>query len=453
MTDRQHAGTTEIERLRSENERLLHMVDVLMERAEQDQGSRGGDYALFETAAVLEETVKARTAELVEANRRLMDEIARRRSAEDELQRAKARAERASANKSNFLTAVSHDLQQPLTAARLLLQAIADSADDDEVLDLAASGQATLETMESLLGSLIDIAKLDSGVVQPQPTHFRLDVLLHRLGGEYRLHAESADLTCRVRCPPATVYSDPVLVERAVRNLLGNAVRYTRDGGILLTARPRRGAWRVGVYDTGPGIPEREQQRIFRGFYQLRNGRDGEAQGLGLGLTIVRMIAELIGAGIVLRSRPGHGSAFGITLPAGQPEQARDPGQRADSGAHARDLAGEEVLVVENDQAVMLGMATLLRQWGARVHTCYAPPERAPAAAATALIDYHLGGAGENGLEVATRLRGTHPGLRAVIVTSERGEWLTRQCRELGVELLHKPVDTARLRDLLQARR
>ncbi|WP_440995826.1 ATP-binding protein [Arhodomonas sp. SL1] len=443
----------ELERLRAENARLQRMVDVLMERAEQEQGGRGGDYALFETAAVLEETVKARTAELVEANRRLMDEIARRRSAEDELQRAKARAERASANKSSFLTAVSHDLQQPLTAARLLLQAIADSAADDEVLDLAASGQATLETMESLLGSLIDIAKLDSGVVRPQPGHFRLDALLHRLGAEYRLQAESADLTCRVRCPPATAHSDPVLVERVVRNLLGNAVRYTRRGGILLAARRRRTGWQVSVHDTGPGIPQAEQQRIFRGFYQLRQAGVADGQGLGLGLTIVRMIAELLGTNVSLRSLPGRGSSFHITLPAGDPAQVALTPLAPQTAGTGGDLSGQDILVVENDQAVCLGLATLLRQWGARVHSHTAPVETPSPPPSVALIDYHLDSPGDDGLRYAMRLRRRHPAVRTFIITSERGEWLKRQCTDLEVGLLHKPLDTARLRARLAADR
>ncbi len=439
----------ELSRLRADNVRLNRMVSVLMERAEHEQGAHQSDYALFETAAVLEETVKARTAELVEANRRLMDEIARRRSAENELQRAKARAERASENKSSFLTAVSHDLQQPLTAARLLLQAITDRADDDHILDLAAGGQATLETMEALLGSLIDIAKLDSGVVVPQPEHFRLDHLIQRLGQEYRLHAESEGLICRVRCPPAVVYSDPALVERILRNLLGNAVRYTSVGGILLGTRPCGANWHVGVYDTGVGIARSEQERIFRGFYQLPHSRGMGQKGLGLGLTIVRMMAELLEAPITLRSRPNRGSSFGVVLPAGEAARAGTVTVRTGAQPSPTELA-RHVLLIENDPAVRMGLTSMLTQWGARVEAREHPPADPPPGVDTVIVDLHLGEQVDNGLTYARRLRQSHPHLRLVMVTSERGDWLADACHEQDIALVQKPVETARLRSLLQ---
>jgi signal transduction histidine kinase len=232
---------------------------------------------------------------------------------------AEAEAERANLAKSKFLAAASHDLRQPVQSLALLLEVLKTQAATPAVERAVRLMEAALEGLTGLLGSLLDIARLDAGVVAPQFLSFDLAALIDRLGSEYGVVCQSKGLTLRSRPgQPLIIHSDPVLVERLLRNLIENAIRYTPSGGLLLGLRHRQGTPRVDVIDTGIGIAPVHQRLIFDEFYQVGNpGRDRQL-GLGLGLSIVRRVAQLIGAEITLSSRPGRGSRFSLLLPPGE---------------------------------------------------------------------------------------------------------------------------------------
>ncbi len=430
--------------LEAEIARLNRINAALMDRVEREMATQRSDYSLFETAAMLEDVVRSRTAELVDVNRRLRDEIAHRRRVEAALQQAKREADRANDNKTKFLAAVSHDLVQPLNAARLMLEVLKQRVADAAVAHIEAS----LRTMESLLNSLIDIAKLEAGVIEVRRRHFRLDGLLVRLADEYRLRAQPKGL--RLRCVPcsAVAHTDPDLLERILRNLLSNAVRHTRAGSVLLGVRRRGAGLAIEVWDTGPGIPADQLDEVFREFRQMPDAHRQDEKGLGLGLAIVERIARMLGAPVTLRSRPGHGSVFAVTVARGEARWLTGEAQPGALGAGLEPLRGCRIAVLENDRASLEGLRALLESWQCRVaaaaslaelEACLAEP---PAAV---IADYHLDD-DETGLQAAAHVAGRCP---VLIVTSNRAPELAAQIRAQGARLLYKPLAPARLRALL----
>ena len=280
--------------LEEENRRLRITNGVLMDQAENGRIGGESSYGLFQTAVILEDTVRARTEELSEANRRLHLEINRRREVENALLEAKTAAEQANENKTKFLTAVSHDLQQPLTAARLMLQTLAERLGEPSHIDMVDRTNQTLLTMESLLRSLIDISRLEAGITETRIRDFAVAPLLDQLAAEYGLTAQSRRLEFRAVGSGSVIRTDPVLLERVLRNLLTNAVRYTPRGRVLLGLRRAGGGVRIEVWDTGVGIPPDGLTEIFREFRQLPQRATVSEKGLGLGLAIVERICGLL---------------------------------------------------------------------------------------------------------------------------------------------------------------
>ena len=396
---------------------------------------------LLEAKLELENRVEQRTVELT---RSLAAQQAAKRIAED-----------ANASKTRFFAAASHDLLQPLNAARLFASAFAvQTAGDAGLRELALRIDSSMRAAEDLLDGLLDVAKLDSGAMQPERTAFVLADLLADLERQYAPVAASRQLSLRVRASHEVVYSDRVLLRRILQNYLANAVRYTRRGGILIACRRRGTAVLIRVSDTGPGIAEHQRSAIFGEFARLERASPWGEKGLGLGLAICERIARLLNHPLDLRSRPGHGSSFGVIVPraAAGALPTAIVATPADSGAR---LDGLSVLCVDNEPMILEGMDALLSRWGVRVLKARDAAEARAAHGAggvdIVLADYHLG-EGPNGLELLGELRAAG-GLALVgaLLTADHDGGLAAQARALGWPLLRKPVKPAGLRAFLTA--
>lgn len=288
-------------------------------------------------------------------------DITERRQQLESIHHAKELAEAANAEKTRFLAAASHDLRQPLHAMNLYLDAIFHEGDEGSRQDLLHKLRYASDALGSLLNSLLDISCLDAGTVTPQAAVIELESIMHELMAEFGPQAEAKHLRLRLRHGCARVYSDPVLLKCILRNLLSNAVRYTQGGGVLLGCRRAGDKLRIGVWDTGPGIPEHELDRIFMEFYQLHNAERNRENGLGLGLGIVRRLSALLDHPVRVRSRLGRGSYFSVDVPL-CPTHVADALGESSSPWDAGVLAGRFVAVVDDESSILDAMRTWLRQ-------------------------------------------------------------------------------------------
>jgi PAS domain S-box-containing protein len=391
---------------------------------------RRAEAALREAYGTLERRVAERTAALAEAT---------------------TRAEEANRGKTRFLAAAGHDLVQPLNAARLFAAALAERPLGVEERALVGRIDGALHAVDDLLAALLDISKLDAGGSAPSVTHFPVDGLLDELGAEFGALAKARGLSFRRVRTDAWVASDPAMLRRILQNFLSNAVRYTARGGIVLGCRRAGESVRIEVWDTGPGIPDDQIERIFDEFQRLDVPAHGGDKGLGLGLAIVERLGRTLGHEIGARSRVGRGSVFSVTVPravaaAGAPLRRAVwiPGQR---------LEGARVLVVDNEPAVLDGMAALLEGWGCVALAAHGPDEAHAYAAAPdlLLVDYHLDD-GADGLALVEALRARYDSsLPAVLVTADRTDAVRDRAASAGVAVLAKPVRAAQLRALVNA--
>ncbi|WP_047285569.1 MULTISPECIES: NahK/ErcS family hybrid sensor histidine kinase/response regulator [Pseudomonas] len=400
----------------------------------------------------LEQRVAARTDELLDANRNLQQQIARRERIERDLREARDAAEAANRSKDKYLAAASHDLLQPLNAARLLISTLRErSLPAPEQLLVERTHQA-LEGAEDLLTDLLDISRLDQAAVKPDLATYRLDEMLAPLVSEFQSVAEAAGLGLRVRFGDFALFTDLRLMTRILRNLLSNACRYTERGSILLAARRRGDQLRLEVWDTGRGIAADRLESIFLEFNQLDVGRAADRKGVGLGLAIVERIAKILGYRVQVASRPGHGSRFSIEVPLA----ARVPlplSQQAPQPGTGNPLPGRRLLVLDNELSILESMAALLGQWGCEVLTA---TDQAAAlevlqgrAPELILADFHLDH-GVTGCQVVRRLREHfQQPLPAVIITADRSDQCRRALQQLGAPLLNKPVKPGKLRAVL----
>ncbi|SDA25124.1 PAS domain S-box-containing protein [Pseudomonas sp. NFPP10] len=400
----------------------------------------------------LEQRVAARTDELLDANRNLQQQIARRERIERDLREARDAAETANRSKDKYLAAASHDLLQPLNAARLLISTLRErSLPAPEQLLVERTHQA-LEGAEDLLTDLLDISRLDQAAVKPDLATYRLDEMLAPLVSEFQSVAEAAGLGLRVRFGDFALFTDLRLMTRILRNFLSNACRYTERGSILLAARRRGDQLRLEVWDTGRGIAADRLESIFLEFNQLDVGRAADRKGVGLGLAIVERIAKILGYRVQVASRPGHGSRFSIEVPLA----ARVPlplSQQAPQPGTGNPLPGRRLLVLDNELSILESMAALLGQWGCEVLTA---TDQAAAlevlqgrAPELILADFHLDH-GVTGCQVVRRLREHfQQPLPAVIITADRSDQCRRALQQLGAPLLNKPVKPGKLRAVL----
>ena len=398
--------------------------------------------ALERANANLERRVRERTGELTRLNAAL--------------ERAKAEADDANVSKTRFVAAASHDILQPLNAARLYVTSLIERHGGGEDASLIGNIDASLEAVEEIFSALLDISRLDTGAMKPELADFRIDELLHRLEVEFTPMAREKGLDLIVMPCSLNVRSDRRLLRRLLQNFISNAIKYTPTGRVLVGCRRQGGHLRVDVYDTGIGIPPAKHRAVFKEFHRLDQGAR-VARGVGLGLSIVRRIARVLDCEITLKSNPGQGSRFSVAAPraaaigsASRPPAAlqREPGR----------LDGMVVLCIDNERPILDGMETLLSGWGCRVLKGVDLAEAMAALAASGLepdgllVDYHLDGG--NGIATIRRLRG-HLGqsdgrdVPAIVITADRSARVRDEARAEGAHVLNKPLKPASLRALM----
>ncbi len=364
----------------------------------------------------------------------------------DALAAAKAEAERASEAKSKFLAAASHDLRQPVQSLTLLLAMIKRLVSDrPKAAASVEMAETALSSLSGLLTGILDISRLEAGVVTPQAASVDLAAVVKKLAAEYRPRAESAGLALRAVPGALWARTDAALLDRILRNLLENALRYTLKGGVLIALRRRGDKARIDVFDTGIGIPADKQAEIFVEFRQLGNPARDASQGLGLGLAIVSRLAHLLDTEVQVCSRPGHGSRFSISLPLDRavafaaPEPALpDPGGR--------------ILVIEDNAGLREAFAAMLDDWGYATMTAASGEEAFAVAEKEAwrfdaiLADHRLG-AGVTGAEAAREIaRRAGRAFPTMIVTGDTAKERIAEIHASGFAMLHKPVEAKDLR-------
>ncbi|MDX5364613.1 MAG: response regulator [Pseudazoarcus pumilus] len=377
---------------------------------------------------------------------------ARINEATAELRTRKEEAESANTAKSRFLAAASHDLRQPMHALGLFISELSQCRLDAPARRLLSKVAASAEAMEDLLDSLLDISRLDAGVLEPNVRAFPLQPILERIAATQRSAAIENKVHLRIRPTWAWCVSDPVLFERVLGNLVSNAVRYSPGGRVLVACRQRGQHWRIEVRDNGIGIPQQAQESIFQEFVQLQNPERARDKGLGLGLAIVRRLTDLLGHPLELRSAPGRGSAFAVTLPAGKIEDL-DP--REEDTREPGDLGGLCIAIIDDDPLVLTAMESLLSSWGCDVIAAadlQGAVQRLDELGIhpQAVISDHRLARGTTGTEVIRALRQRFGAeLPAALITGDTGPDALGMAEREGYPVLHKPLRPARLRALL----
>jgi signal transduction histidine kinase/CheY-like chemotaxis protein len=371
----------------------------------------------------------------------------------EDLKRQKELAEQANIAKSRFLASASHDLRQPVHALGMFVGALRAAEISEPAQRLLRHVEGSVSALDTLFTSLLDISRLDADVVRPAPAAFAIQPLLDRIARDHEVEAAEKGLRIAVVASTRVVRSDPVLLERIVRNIVSNAVRYTDEGRILIGCRRRGGDLDIEIWDTGAGISADAQEDIFQEFYQVGNpGRD-RGQGLGLGLAIVRRLTNLLGHRLSLGSAPGKGSVFRIGAPLAKPEDvALDEEDETALG----DLAHGLILVVDDETAIQEAMKSLLESWGhtvitagsgeemlAKVVDCTQRPD-------LIISDYRL--RDDNGIAVIEQLQSEfNHAIPAMLLTGDTAPDRLAEARESGFVLLHKPLSEARLRAAMAA--
>lgn len=363
----------------------------------------------------LEERVKARTADLAAAN----------------------------AAKSEFLAAASHDLRQPMVAIALTTGLLKDRLKSPDTVAMVSRLSDAVGSMENLLSRLLDLSRMEAGAVDLHPQRVALQPLLSTIIASEFETARLKGIRLRMHPTMAAVWVDPILLEQILRNLIGNAVRYTEHGGVLVAARRRGSRWLIQVWDTGVGIAQADQKRIFDDFVQLKTPGRTSHGGLGLGLALVQRAARLLNAEVRLRSRLGRGSCFSVTLPMAATPRGHD--LRQDDAAPALSptpLQGRKILLLEDDLAVRQALERRLKAWGAFVTPLSSLSDLDDAlqrvhAPDLLLTDYSLGDG--TGLQAMQRAQAAWPALGTVIITGDTSPARLHALADCGAPVLHKP--------------
>ena len=438
--ERLEERTAELERRLAKLEKINA---VLMDRVECGVDSRGNAYSLFQTAIGLERQVKLRTEELTAALRRLAQ-------TNDQLLLAKDMAERANRSKTRFLAQAGHDLFQPLGAAKLAAETLAELQGEDRGRRLAQQIGRSLAGIEEILRTLLDISRLDAGTMLPKVRAVAVGQLLANLADDYGPAAARRGIELRIRGTRLMAATDPAMLARILQNLVCNALRYTERGRVLVGVRRREESLCIDVLDTGPGIPKDQHASIFEEFHR-GHGPVVDAElgpGLGLGLSIVQRLVGALGHRIALRSEPGRGTCFSIEMP-----RASAPPALPEKSRRAGDLSGACVLVIDDNDDMREAIAALVEGWGCltlaaadrrqamqRQQDCGRRPD-------LLLVDYHL--EEETAIEAIGALR-SHFGepLPALVVTADDSAAVEARVAAAGLELVQKPVRPAELRAL-----
>ena len=394
--------------------------------------------ALEKANETLERRVRERTEELTRLNAALA--------------RAKREADEANISKTRFLAAASHDILQPLNAARLYVTSLVERSGGSPNGELVGNIDASLEAVEEIFSALLDMSRLDTGVLRPEFASFRIDQLLRQIEVEFAPIARSKGLELIFMPCTRVIRSDRLLLRRLLQNLVSNAIKYTPHGRVLVGCRLRGDFLRIDVCDTGVGIPPSKHKIIFAEFHRLDQGAR-IARGLGLGLSIVERIGRVLRHEIDVDSAVGRGARFSITVPLSNAAPAPLP-IPVNPDPNATQLTGTVVACIDNEPAILSGMQTLLGGWGCRVLTA------ADATAALTLlkdtdttphgvlVDYHLDES--NGIAAIEAIRGRYGAdLPAILITADRSPRVRDEARRHGIQVLNKPVRPAPLRALL----
>ncbi|MBH03487.1 MAG: hypothetical protein CMP08_05110 [Xanthomonadales bacterium] len=393
----------------------------------------------------LEARVSARTEELSRANAGLRRENEQRAIAQRAALDARRDAERANLSKTRFLAAASHDLLQPLNAARLFA-AGAEQGNTDTQGAALRQIQASLEAAQTLLEPLLDISKIDAGAWDVKTQSFPLSRILTPLTGEFEVLARNAGLTLHAVPTRCWVRSDPNLLRRILQNFLSNAVRYTDQGRVLIGVRHRASQIRIEIWDTGPGIESDQLASIFEEFQRGKSSHGAAERGLGLGLSLADRMSRLLGHRIQVDSAPGKGTVFRLYVERVAPESDT---RTAVSPATLDRPQVRNALCVDDDAASLDALVGLLERW--EIDCMTAPPEDAGAIMAdetfdVAIFDYDLGENTDNGLEQIAGLVDRCPDTRFLLVTANRDQAIVKRAEALGTGIIYKPVGPAKLR-------
>jgi two-component system CheB/CheR fusion protein len=368
------------------------------------------------------------------------------------MQEAKELAENATATKSRFLAAASHDLRQPLQSIGLYLSVLNRKlADSREALDISDKMRISINVMGELLDALLDISKLDSGSVEPEMRDVRLDEMLDRIVTNNIQQAHAKGLELSLASEVSVVHSDQALLERVIENFVTNAIRYTKQGSVSITSSRAGDVARIAVKDTGVGIPEDQVDKVFEEYYQLDNNVRDRRKGLGLGLSIVKHIGRLLDHPLRVTSEPGVGSIFSVEVPLGTEDVISETPTSEKSSGSEREIV---VLFIDDDPAIVDATTMLLDVSGFEVHAAQSGEDAMNHIADgirpdIVISDYRL--PGDNGVEVVRKVRqSTGKELPTVLIT---GDTSAREISEANLPrciVLHKPVDTDRLISLIE---
>jgi len=443
-------------RLREQNKALRKTVRVLMARVEREFDEHAGAFSWFQAAAKLEDTVRLRTEQYESLNAQLTRELESRREIELALKQAKQLADSGNQAKTRFLAAASHDLRQPLNSALLFLE----SADETQLtvgnLELLQRAKVALASLNNLLGTLLDSARLDLNGIAPRIADFPISGLLDRIGPEFGTVARSAGLELRFMPCGAWVRTDMHLLETMLRNFVSNAIRYTPTGRVLVGCRRRPSGLEIFVYDTGIGIEAQHLGRIFEEYYQVPTAERPRDAGIGLGLSIVSRIARLLGLECSVRSTVAAGSRFSVKVPYGKARAGATPldiwSPEASPQGSRRAL---NIIVIDDHPDVLRGMAAILGKWGHRVVTAAAATDAVVQLIAADLqpdlviSDYHLAAGAKGDQAILEVQREFDSAPSALIITSDPDPVLRDQLQRRGMTVLGKPLNLGKLRAML----
>ncbi|MCG9761045.1 MULTISPECIES: PAS-domain containing protein [Pseudoalteromonas] len=404
--------------------------------------------ALEEINMDLENRIEARTQEIRTINMDLKAEIANRHETEQALMAAKKEAEQANESKTRFLALASHDILQPLNAARLYLAAIDSnnliSKDQGNFEKLTDSLDSTVHLMSALL----DIAKLEQGAMKPTPRHFNIDDILLPLANEYAIISKEKGLELKVRSSHSIVHSDTTYLRRIIQNLVSNAVKYTDSGKVLIACRRRKHSLRLEVWDTGPGISNHEQNKIFNDFYRIQAG---DNKGIGLGLGVVKRLCDLLSITISVNSVVNQGSRFAIDIPYGNVDLLQ---VKEDISQKPQNKTQLNVIAVDDDPKNLEAMASLLDKWHCHYQLFYKVEDalayaKHNSAPDVILMDYQLND-NCDGISLIKSLRTAwQDTIPAILITAVRDEEVKVAAKSEQIHYLSKPVKPAKLKALL----
>lgn len=365
-------------------------------------------------------------------------------------EQAREIATQADVSKSKFLAAASHDLRQPLHALGLFVDALENRIKYPEVRSIVDNIRISTDALSDLLNSLLDISKLDAGVLEPKPANFQLRPVLKRIETDFSELAQSKSLQLEVIDCNYVVHSDPSMLERILRNLVSNAIRYTRQGSVKLDCQLQENQIVIDVMDTGIGIAKDQQENIFQEFYQIENSERDRRKGLGLGLAIVKRLSDLLNTELTVSSIPEQGSTFRVSVPYVESSVVTE--DKLDQVSDI--LPGMAVLVIDDESMIRLGMTKVLQEWGCEVYEAESISQALELVEKDyeiniILTDYRLRD-NENGIDAIEQIHAVKgESIPAIILTGDTDPERLREARDSGFKLLHKPVSPAKLRSLM----